>query len=105
MRKMPIAGFSSRKEAVIELTRRGLRPCQIEKETGIDARCATAYLHSAGKRRIIFDEDVIDDLEPYAKPRGLTASEVARRIVLRTLEDELVDAVLDDGITQVTDNG
>jgi hypothetical protein len=99
MREKPCAGYPSRTAAVLALSAEGKKPAEIEKLTGIKATVVTALRRNAFKRCIEFDEDVIEDLAPHAATRGITPTELARRIVLSVLEEDMVGAVLDDGIT------
>ena len=50
-----------------------------------------------GKQTVWVERYVLTCLYPQAKRRGLTTAELIRQLLLNVVEDQLVDAVLDDG--------
>ncbi len=47
-------------------------------------------------RTVIFPVDILDDLAPHAVKRGISVNELIRFSMAIMLEEELIDAVLDD---------
>ena len=47
-------------------------------------------------RTVLFPVDILERLRPHAALRGISPNETARRLVEAALDDDLVDAVLDD---------
>ncbi|HEX4041082.1 MAG TPA: hypothetical protein VHY10_05225 [Xanthobacteraceae bacterium] len=81
---------------------------EIASRLGIEAKTVAALENSAarsramaaeGCRTILFPPELIEALRPHAQRRGISANTLARRLIEVVLESELVDAVLDDGVT------
>lgn len=83
---------------------------QIATRIGISETVVTALESSAlrsvkrGKRRpeehgraILFPTDVLDQLRPAAAKRGMHVNQLVRFIVETVSDENMVDAVLDDG--------
>lgn len=55
---------------------------------------------ASGKRRVVVvPQDIMDDLERHAEPRGVTVYQLAREILATAVSENMVDAILDDGVT------
>ncbi len=100
-------GFRSRTDAAVAMTAQGLAPAQIASRIGIDRNAVTALLASASRRRsprpaeqtgatVLFSKDVLSRLRPHAIKRQITVNELARRIVEAVVDDNIVNAVLED---------
>lgn len=63
------------------------------------ARRATRPAEANG-RTVLFPVDVLDRLVGPARARGISANELARRIVETAIDDGIIDAVLDDDSSQ-----
>lgn len=103
--RKPTLGYPSRTEAVLALRRQGLGTSVIAQRIGIAPKTVAALEDSAarsrelvrsGARTILFDPDLLRGLRPHAARRGTSVNEIARRILHAVIDDELVDAVLDD---------
>lgn len=105
----PTLGFPSRTDAVIALRAQGLSSREISEQIGISTATITALEHSAGRserrkrrpaeehgRTVLFPTDVLNALAPHAARRGMHINALARLIVETVVDDEMVDAVLDD---------
>lgn len=103
----PTLGHPSRTEAVRWLRGKGLNTRQIAERIGIEQNAVAALECSARRRRkprlseangrtVLFPADVLAALGPHATARGISANELARRIVQVAVDDELIDAILDD---------
>lgn len=74
--------------------------------------CSSAYVRATAQRnritlpgavgrrpaRVVLPQEIVEALHPFATVRGLTAPELALRLVERAAHDGLVDAVLDDEV-------
>lgn len=96
---------SPKTDAVFALRAQGLRPCEIAERMGIGENAVTGLIASRNRtlrrteqegRTIVFSRDTLDQLEPFAKKRGLHVNALARRIVETALDDGMIDAILDD---------
>lgn len=105
----PALGYSSRSEAVIALRRRNLSTDEIARQLGITTSIVTALEHSAMRSRtrqvlpasqhgrtVLFPIDVLDRLQPHAAKRGIHANHLARLIVETAVDEDMIDAILDD---------
>ena len=74
---------------------------------GISPNTVSGLLGSARRQRrskpaerhgktILFPDDVLDRLRPHAERRGISCNELARRLVETSIEEGMIDAVLDD---------
>ena len=101
-------GFPSRTDAVLALRGQGLTTRQIAQRIGIEDQTVTALEHSAGRntrkprpveelqRTVLFPKDVLDALGPHAARRNMHANHLARLIVSTVVDENMIDAVLDD---------
>lgn len=108
MTAKPALGYASRTEAVMALRSQRLSTAIIAQRLGIDQKTVTALEHSAGRskrkprpaeelgRTVLFPIDVLDALSPHAARRGMHVNQLARRIVEQVIDDDIVDAVMDD---------
>jgi hypothetical protein len=104
--RKPTLGYPSRTDAVLALQGDGLCDREIARRIGIEISTVAALAHSAGRRRrrpseeygrtVVFPTDVLDALKPHAAGRGISANELARRIVCTAVDEEMIDAILDD---------
>ena len=105
----PTLGYPSRTAAVVALRQEGLDSQEIAHRIGISTATVAALEHSATRsqgrknqtaeangRTVLLSLDAIERLRPHASKRGITANELARRIVDVVTDDGMVDAVLDD---------
>jgi transcriptional regulator with XRE-family HTH domain len=104
----PTLGYPSRTAAVLALRSAGLSSREIADKVGISTATVTALEHSAGRprksrpaeemgRTVLFPTDVLDSLGPHAAKRNMHPNALARLIVETVVDDDMVDAVLDDG--------
>jgi transcriptional regulator len=102
-------GYPSRTEAIIALRRQGLNTGEIAARIGIETKTVSALEHSAlrsAKRQkrpaeehgltILFPADILDRLAPHAARRGIHVNSLVRRIVDTAIDDNMIDAILDD---------
>ena len=105
---IPTLGYPSRTAACLALREQGLDDAAIAAKTGIEKKNVSALLCGALKARsqrpaerngrtIVFPNDILEALHPYAGQRGKTVNAIAREIVDTVVQEGLVDAVLDDG--------
>lgn len=106
---IPTLGYPSRTDAVLALRGKGMSTEEIAEAIGIKNSTVTSLECHAGKRKgaetrkvqgnrtVLFPIDVLESLRPLAEQRGISANELARRIVEAVVDDNLVKAVLDDG--------
>ena len=101
--RQPIAGYATKTDAVIDMIdNRKMNPAAVARALDTSAECVrNLYFRRTNKRpsgysKINISMDVINDAEPHAQARGITAHELCRRILAAALEDKLVDAILDD---------
>ncbi len=102
----PALGYPSRTAAVLELRGQGIDDAEIARRIGIRRETVEALACSAAGRRrrpceangrtVVFPIDVLDALGPHAAARGISPNELARRLVETAIDDNLIDAVLDD---------
>jgi hypothetical protein len=103
---------ATKTEAARELQQRGLSTLDIATELGISpnnvrslfyaARCGPRNERSAESLgcAVRFPADVLEALGPFAARRGIHPNTLARQIVMTVIDENLVDAVLDDGAPQ-----
>jgi DNA-binding CsgD family transcriptional regulator len=105
----------SRKEEIVELASNGMPPKDIAVRLGCKPSTVHHYLwkarreegfkgsfkrgatHELGSSTAFLPRPLADALRPEAEQRGLSVPELARAMLLRIVEDDLVSAVLDDG--------
>jgi hypothetical protein len=104
----PTLGYPSRTEAVLALRAQRLSTREISNRIGIPESTVTALEHSAGKskraprrheelcRTVLFPVDILDRLARHAAARNMHPNRLARLIVETVVDDDMVDAVLDD---------
>lgn len=107
--KKPTLGYASRTEAVIALRGQGFSTRHIAGRLGIGVGTVSALEHSAGRgkrtsrpaeqlgRTVVFPIDILAALGPHAAKRNMHPNSLARLIVETVVDDDMVDAVLDDG--------
>ncbi|PWE32754.1 hypothetical protein DDZ14_08385 [Maritimibacter sp. 55A14] len=103
----PALGYPSRTAAVVALRNQGKTFAQIGRMIGITAKTASALAHSAQRSHrhdlneirpdAVLDGEAINALQPYATRRGLTVGELVCLLIETVVEDQIIDAVLDDG--------
>ena len=106
---IPTLGYPSRTEAVLALRRQGLSITDIAGRIGIPAQHAGALLSSAkrtARYRVKVDRvdlitsavsrGMIERLKPHAELRRCDVGRLIERILETVVEQDLVDAVLDD---------
>lgn len=101
-------GYPSRTEAVIGLRGQGYSTRQIAEAVGIQSKTVVALELSAARARrepkeadtpgrgVLFPVDILDALSPHAAKRGIHANTLARMIVETVVDENMIDAVLDD---------
>ena len=109
MTAKPTLGYASRTDAVMALRAQRVSTAEIARRIDIEPKTVTALEHSAGRRiraprpseqmgrTIVFTVDILDALRPHAAKRGVHVNSLARRIVETVVDENMVDAVLDDG--------
>ncbi len=109
MRPKPTLGYPSRTAAVQALRRQNVDTAGIARRIGIHPKAVVALEASArrtraivaeGNRTVLFPKDTLDRLAFAAADRAISANELARRIVETVIDDGLIDAVLDDGLSR-----
>lgn len=104
----PTLGYASRTDAVLALRAKGLSNVLIAERIGISPSTVGALICSheryrqprpaeANGRTVVVPVDVLDALMVHAARRGISVNELVRRIVETAADDDLVDAILDDG--------
>lgn len=97
-------------EHIVKLSRQGLSIDAIVARTGCKRGTVLVYRSMAGVSKTYKPQGIVPQtihlpldtafgLEPYAKARGLTIGNLVRKLMAACVEDNMVDAVLDDGIT------
>lgn len=97
-------GYPSRTAAVVALTEKKIPDGEIARRIGIEVSTVAALRCSARRKRpaeengrtVLFPNDLLDAIRSDAERRGISANELARRIVQVTADDGLIDALLDD---------
>ena len=105
----PCLGYASRTAAIIAYRRAGASTGEIAALIGISTNTVTALEASAARspkraalnehpgRAVLLPVEMFDKLSPHAAKRGRSVTHLVR-VILRTLVDEnMIDAVLDDG--------
>ena len=103
-KRVPTLGYRSRTEAILALRIDGKKTQEIADLIGLPRSKITALeLHAARaqKRRsapaMDLPQHLLPRLAPHAISRGMTSKGLAIRLLETVLEEQLVDAVLDDG--------
>lgn len=105
---IPCLGYPTRSAAALALRKQGLSNAEIAARIGITAKQASCFVYRATHKRsgrpydrrtynVRISRDVIEDLAPHAEKRGLHPHALARLLVATVVDDEMIDAVLDDG--------
>lgn len=104
----PALGYPSRTAAVLGLRQRGLSTTQIANALGIENKTVSALELGSSKprrepapstmlgRTVIIPTDALDALGPHAARRCISVNSLARLIVSTVVDDNMIDAVLDD---------
>lgn len=108
-RPKPTLGYPTRTAAVLALRNQRMSTSEIARAIGINESTVTALEHSAGRRRgraprrheelcrtVLFPVDVLDVLGPHAARRNMHPNRLARLIVETVVDENMIDAVLDD---------
>jgi DNA-binding NarL/FixJ family response regulator len=112
-RRIQTLGYPSRTDAVLALRREGKLVADIAQQIGIEPSTVTALYASGmrrqrvrpssvrpgapeGNRTVVFPGDVLARLVPHADRRRISANELARRLIEHAIDDNLIDAILDD---------
>lgn len=109
---IPTAGYASRTEAVLSLRKNGCSTKFIATTLGIAEKSVSALENSALRSRApgtkrkrlnrfdatttVFPNEVRNLAAPHAFRRNISINELFRRIVESVIDDNMVDAVLDD---------
>ena len=108
MSTKPSLGYASRTDAVVALRAQRVSTAEIARRLNIEPKTVSALEHSAGRRAraprpaeemgrtVVFPVDILDALLPHAAKRGVHVNSLARRIVETVVDENMVDAVLDD---------
>jgi hypothetical protein len=103
--RKPTLGYPSRTAAVLALRDERLTTSAIATRIGIPEKSVAALeisarrsrnMAAAGARTILFPPDLLSRLRPHAACRDMNVNALARLIVETLLDDNLIDAVLDD---------
>jgi len=92
---------------VVALRQAGLSTGEIAERVGISREGVVAAEHSAARSRarrmsgetgrtVVFPDALLARLDPHAARRGIHRNSLARRIVETVVDENMVDAVLDD---------
>jgi len=113
-RSVPTLGYPSRKDAVLALMRKGLTNAQIAEKAGTTiGTVSTVTAQERRRTRMAMPRPGLSDgaesasaplsalatvrLEKAAAARGIDVAELCRKILTEIADDNLVDAILDDG--------
>jgi transcriptional regulator with XRE-family HTH domain len=109
MSAKPTLGFASRTAAVLGLRQQGMSTREIARAIGIGVSTVSALEHSSGRkqarrerpsevlgRTVVIPIDVLDALGPHAAKRGVHPNSLARLIITTVVDEDMIDAVLDD---------
>ena len=109
MSRKATLGYPSRTDAVLALRAQGHSTADIAARVGIRTETVTALEISALRRRvrpamvpqmqgraILISIDVLNSMRRASSRRGLTPHELARLIIETVVDNDLIDAVLDD---------
>ena len=102
---IPTLGYPSRTAAVAALAKQGKSMPEIADLVGITVKQAQNLYYDANKWRyervkVHLRRDILDELSPHARKRGINSHELAERILKVIQDDNLVDAILDDRIVR-----
>lgn len=106
----PCLGYPSRTAAIAALRGQGQSTVAIARMIGIDPKTVSALELGSGRARsartprpheemcrtVLFPIDVLAALGPHAAKRGIHPNHLARLIVSTVIDENMVDAVLDD---------
>ena len=104
----PTLGYESRSAAVVGLRAKGASTAEIARRIGIFAKTVGALESSYARpktrdqgprdegRAILLPADIIAKLTRHAARRGIHPNSLAREIVNRVVDENLIDAVMDD---------
>ena len=108
-RSIPTLGYPSLTEAVWALKQQGKTPAEIAAAIDRPLKSVKALTISAARadhrraapaerngRTVLFPADVLDRLRWAAGKRAVSVNELARRIVETAVDDNMIDAILDD---------
>ncbi|WP_039017323.1 hypothetical protein [Halocynthiibacter namhaensis] len=99
-------------EYVVNLAKQGCCVDEIIHESGVKLNTVNRYLSRARQQGVVFPDglkvyrksldytvpkSVRAMILPYAKRRKMSVSDLAAKLITTIAEDELIDAVLDDG--------
>lgn len=102
-------GYPSRTAAIIAYRRAGASTGEIADLIGINANTVTALEASAARsqrraastehpgRAVLLPVETFDKLSPHAAKRGRSVSHLVRALIQTVVEENMIDAVLDDG--------
>lgn len=104
---IPTLGYSTRTAAVLALRAQGLSTVAIARQIGIEPKTVAALESSArrspeapraqNEKPVVFPVGLLQRLGRAAAGRGMTREALAIRIVETVVDDNMIDAVLDDG--------
>lgn len=106
----PTLGYPTRTAAVHALRGQGLSTRQIADAIGIKVATVSALECGSGRARairptrpseqlgrtVVVPIDVLDALGPHAARRGIHPNNLARLILSTVVDEDMIDAVLDD---------
>ncbi len=96
----PCLGYPSRTAAALALKQRGYSLNEIAAKIGISPQTVGALLSSAKRRKdeqqISIQTDTLTALLKHASRRKIPVHELARQLIETAVEDDLVDAIMDD---------
>lgn len=102
-------GYPSRTAAVLAYRRAGATTREIASLIGIKPETVTALEASAARsqrraaspehpgRAVLLPVELFDKLGPHAAKRGRSVSHLVRAIIQTVVDEDMIDAVLDDG--------
>lgn len=109
---IPCLGYPSRTAAVVALRAQGLTTREISQRVGIELKTVTALEGSmtrldrqqqrapkasaSGVNTVVMDSDTLRALRPHAARRGVTVVALAQQLLATLVDDDLVNALLDD---------
>jgi hypothetical protein len=104
----PILGYPSKTAAVADLLAKGHSVREVAGRLGIEEKSVVA-LDISGRRRkrpaetngrtVVVAIDTLNRLHPHALRRRISVNELVRRIIDTAIDEQLIDNILDDGVT------
>ncbi len=102
----PCLGHPSRSSAIIEMNRKGMTEREIADRLRIKPNTVSSMLARAKRREkkpLEIERNLFEDLRREAWKRGTTPQNLAHQLLATVIRDKLVEAVIDQENSRVTD--